>query len=368
MMRALLRALLVLVAGLFVLGTAASVYLALGGAGDAVRTLASGWDGPASDDPTPRRFQVREGQSAAEIGQALEQQGLIRSALVFRTLVRTRGVESKLGRGEYELRATMATGEIVDVLVAGSVARGRRFTIPEGWRAAEVAQRLETQGLVKAEAFLAVVAAPARIAPFHQLVGEPSSLEGYLFPETYEVELNASAEKIAELMVRQFDQQFDAELRRKARAVGLTLHQAVTLASIVEREAAVSQERRLISGVFHNRLKAAMPLQADPTVQYAVANQNPRAAAALGFWKQELQPEDLALPSPFNTYQVKGLPPGPICNPGLASLQAAVDPQPTEYYYFVARQDGSHVFARTLDEHNLNILRLGTPVAGAGGR
>lgn len=354
----MVRLLLILVAGVAVLVAAIGTYAVLGDAGGAIRGLQAFWDLPASDDPAPRVFEVREGQSASEVGRQLERQGLIRSALVFRVIVQTRGVESRIGRGVYVLRATMTTSQIVDVLVAGAMAPGRRMTVPEGWRAIQVARLLERIGAVKASEFMAVVADPGRIAPYHDLLENAPSLEGYLFPDSYELDTNPSAEAIAKRMVQEFDRRFTLELRRKAKALGLSLQQAVTLASIVEREAMLPEERRLISGVFHNRLRAGMPLQADPTVQYALASRDLDAAAAYDYWKQELTPDDLAVNSPYNTYLYRGLPPGPVCAPGLESLVAAVEPAQTDYLYFVARGDGGHAFARTLEEHLANIARM----------
>jgi UPF0755 protein len=155
-------------------------------------------------------------------------------------------------------------------------------------------------------------------------------------------------------MLAAFDEQVTPELRQAAQASGLTLHEAVTLASVVEREALKADERPLIAGVFFNRLRLGMPLDADPTVQYALAN-DPGNVERFGFWKQGLTLEDLAVDSPYNTYVNGELPPGPICNPGLASLEAVAHPAQTGYLYFVAREDGSHVFAETFEEHQRNV-------------
>lgn len=358
----ILRLLLILVAVLFVMGTAATVYLTLDDERGGLRGFVSQWDAPVNGDSSPRAFEIREGQSAVEIGRALEQQGLIRSALVFRLIVQSRNAEAKLGRGTYVLGSSMTTGQIVDALLAGPATRGRVFTIPEGWRAIQVGDHLERLGYVKATDFLEVVAKPERVAPFNHLIGDVPSLEGYLFPETYEIDSDAKSEAIVQRMVREFDRRMKGELRAKAQALELTLHQAVTLASIIEREAVVPEERRRISGVFHNRLRAGMPLQADATVQYALDSRDLQAAASFDFWKRDLTSEDLAISSPFNTYLVKELPPGPICSPGLASLEAAVTPEATDFYYFVAKGGGSHVFARTLAEHNRNVREAGKPI------
>jgi UPF0755 protein len=183
-----------------------------------------------------------------------------------------------------------------------------------------------------------------------------TSLEGFLFPDTYEFPSDATARDVIARMLDTFGQRFTPELREQARAQGLTVYQAVTLASIVEREAVLPEERPIIASVFLNRLRAGMHLNADPTVQYALGYQG----EGHGWWKRPLLLEDLEVDSPYNTYRHVGLPPGPICNPGLAALEAVVNPADTRYLYFVANDvagDGSHVFAETLEEHNANIAK-----------
>ena len=177
----------------------------------------------------------------------------------------------------------------------------------------------------------------------------PPRLEGYLFPETYEVPQKVSGPKAAEMMVRMFSQRVGTIIRSQPESK-LTPHQVLTLASIVEREAKQPSERPLIASVYLNRLAADLPLQADPTVQYALATRDGPAAGAYHYWKQDLTPADLQIDSPFNTYVISGLPPGPICNPGEPSIRAVLQPAKTDYLYFVATTDGSgtHLFARTL--------------------
>jgi UPF0755 protein len=187
---------------------------------------------------------------------------------------------------------------------------------------------------------------------------EAKSLEGFLFPDTYEVDRKATPTEIASTMLRQFERRYGADLRQAAAGRGLTLVQAVTLASIVEREAAHPEERPVISSVYNNRLQAGMRLEADPTVQYAVASLDRGADGRAALWKRDLTYEDLKTESPYNTYRVGGLPPAPICNPGLDSLRAASSPAATAYLFFVARGDGSHAFATTAEEHFANVQRF----------
>ena len=361
-----------------VVGVGVGVYGVLGDLPGTIRGVAARWDTPVSDDQTRRTFVVRPGQSAAEIGEELHGQGLIRSPFIFRMLVEGRGVGERIESGEYQLSPSMTTNEIVTVLARGAAQRGITLTIPEGWRAEQAAQKVEALGLGTAGEFMAVVragpaglprptaspgpgasgggATPANGPRLADLVPAGQSLEGYLFPDTYEVAKDADVRMLVEMMTRQFERKFTPLLPRAASS-GLSAHQLVTLASIVERVAARPAEQPVIASVYLNRLKAGMPLQADPTVQFAVANANPGEALGFGFWKQELTAADLRINSPYNTYVNRGLPPGPICSPGAAAIEAVVNPAQTDYYYFVARGDGSHAFARTEPEHRANVER-----------
>lgn len=339
------------------LATAGVAYLLLTSPQSLVSRALVNWDAPVSSEGTSRVFVVRPGQSALEIGEELERQGLIRSALAFRILAESRGLSSSLAAGEYELSPSMTTGEIVDILGHGRVRPGPTVTIIEGWRVEQVARKLEQVGAVRADEFLRVVADVGTLDLDSSLRPPSGSLEGYLFPDTYQLLPSMTSAEIARMMVKQLEAKFSPAMREAVARMGWTPHQAIILASIIEREAAAPSERGLISAVFHNRLRAGMPLQADATVQYAVANRDIDQAANFDFWKGELTPEDLAIDSPYNTYRMPGLPPGPICSPGLASLEAAIFPPETDFLYFVSRGDGSHVFARTLQEHLENTRK-----------
>ena len=303
---------------------------------------------------------VPNGATAADIGTQLQQLGLVRSGLVFRLAAEQSGVGSSLAAGDYELSKSMSTTEIVQVLAKGQVKRGLVATIPEGWRSEQIADRLEATGFASRDEFLQAVASPGAVPGFELLNNEPppARLEGYLFPETYQVSQKVSGSRAAELMLRMFSQRVGEELRSQPETK-LTSGQVVTLASIVEREAKVPSERATIASVYLNRLADNMPLQADPTVQYAVATRDGAAAAAYNYWR-DLSAADLEVASPFNTYMNAGLPPGPICNPGEASIKAVLQPAKTTYLYFVATADGSgtHLFATTLDQHNANVAKV----------
>ncbi|HZR97811.1 MAG TPA: endolytic transglycosylase MltG [Chloroflexota bacterium] len=332
---------------------AVGVYFVVGQVLDLAHGTIKGLDGPVSDDSTAVLFRVEPGQSAAQIGEALQRQGLVRSAQVFRLLVEQEGVAGHLAAGEYELSPSMSAREVVAALARGRVRRGLSITVPEGWRAEEIAWKLDVIAPGAGGEYLAGVYDAERFAADLDLP-PGASLEGFLFPDTYEWRPEDGAGGLVDRMVREFLQKFDGRRREAASARGLSLREAVTLASIVEREAMLPEERPLIAAVYYNRLALDMPLQADPTVQYALAEPQVPAPGDL-LWKRELSLSDLDVSSPYNTYRKRGLPAGPICNPGLSALDAVAQPATTDALYFVARSDGSHVFARTLDEHLANV-------------
>ena len=310
-------------------------------------------EGPASSDPTPVKFNVYPGDSAATIAQRLERERIIKNSWSFELQARWRGLESRLEVGEYVLSRDMKVSDILARLQQGRYI-GSRITIPEGWRATQIADLLQKEGAVGRDEFLKLMA-DGRLGDGILPKRPPgSSLEGYLFPDTYQLSGNVTASRAIEMMLQTFSRRFDRDLQQRAGDMGLTVHQVVTLASIVEREAVVASERPLMAGVYLNRLEAGMRLEADPTVQYAVAETRVPSA---NYWKAELTKSDLAADSPYNTYRYTGLPPGPISNPGLASLQGVLEAENTDYLYFVAREDGSHVFAKTFDEHLANVQK-----------
>ena len=235
--------------------------------------------------------------------------------------------------------------QVVTRLAEGDVF-ARPVTFPEGLTIKEMAVVFEKARLGTAIAFERAAADKALAAGFDP--GAPS-LEGYLFPSTYALGRQAGADATVRAMVEAFDHAFDAELRAEAAARHLSLREAVTLASLVEKETAQATERPIVAAVYHNRLAKRMPLQCDPTVVYALMR--------AGKWTGNIRRQDLQIQSPFNTYVNPGLPPGPIASPGKASLEAAVRPADVPYLYFVSRNDGTHVFAETLAEHNRNVAQ-----------
>jgi UPF0755 protein len=305
---------------------------------------------PASDDHTPVVFIVEAGETAGDIALRLEHLGLINDAELFRLLARYHKVDSKLEAGRYELRADMTMEEIIEALQHGRLEE-IMVTIPEGWRAEQIAEVLTEKMGVDGEEFLALVQGGDFDYEFLHDRPPGATLEGFLFPDTYYLPVQPTALDIIERMLANFDQRFTSELRQAAVEREMTIHQVVTLASIVEREAVVAEERPVIAGVFLNRLTAGMTLDACPTVQYALGYQEDTGQ----WWKTPLTLEELnRVNSPYNTYLHRGLPPGPICNPGLASIQAVLEPVESDYLYFVAKGDGSHAFAKTFEEHLQN--------------
>jgi len=316
---------------------------------------------PASDDPTPVIFTVQPGETASDIALRLKRLGLITDAELFRLLARYRKADSKLEAGRYELRANMTMEEIIEALQHGRLEEVV-VTIPEGWRAEQIAEMLAEEVGLDSDEFLALVwdggseSALGGIFDYEFLRDRPpgAGLEGFLFPDTYYLPVHSSALDVVERMLANFDRRFTPEMRQMAAERGMTIYEVITLASIVEREAVVAEERPLIAGVFLNRLAKGMPLDACPTVQYALGYQEETGQ----WWKTPLTLEELEqVNSPYNTYLHPGLPPGPICNPGLASILAVLQPAETDYLYFLAKGDGSHAFAKTFEEHLHNQRR-----------
>jgi UPF0755 protein len=286
---------------------------------------------------------IEPGSNTRAIGEQLIRAGVVRNDATFRAALWRTGRARSLQAGEFRFDAPMTPVAVIEKIARGEV-YNRRLTFPEGLTIQEMARIFEQQGFGKAAAMMEAARDPSAIRDI-----DPSAtdLEGYLFPETYAMPRDTTASRLVELMVGRFKQVFTAELQQAAQALGLTSRQAVTLASLVEKETALPSERPIVAAVYLNRLKIGMGMQADPTVIYALQR--------AGRYNGNLRRSDLAFDSPYNTYRYPGLPPGPIASPGLASLKAAVSPAAVDFLYFVSRNDGSHVFARTLSEHNDNV-------------
>jgi UPF0755 protein len=302
--------------------------------------------GPVSRDGQPIVVEVPPGASLGEVSRQLADAGLLRSARAFEALARWRGAARSLRAGEYELSPSLGAAEVLDHLVRGLV-RMHRVALPEGLTAAEIAARLEEQGLAEAEAFLRVV----RDRETAEALGiEGEGLEGFLFPETYHFARGLAPFEIARAMVAQF-QAVWSEIEPEARELGLSMGEIVTLASLVEKETGAPEERPLIAAVFHNRLRRSMRLETDPSVIYGIADFDGRLR------RVHLEDEH----NPYNTYRIPGLPPGPIASPGAAALRAVVRPAESDHLFFVSRNDGTHVFSRTYREHAAAVRRYQNP-------
>jgi UPF0755 protein len=295
---------------------------------------------------------IGPGESPQDIGVRLEELGVIDSALQFRILVSFMGFQHMLQAGQYEFDRGTPTLEAVLRIRQGRTSP-IHVVLREGLRREEIALILEREGVVSAEVFLT---ASETLYLYDFLADLPpgASLEGYLFPATYNFRHKMPGQEVVGAMLSAFGQNLAPELRQEALAAGLPLHAVVILASIVEREAQVPEERPIIAQAFLKRLRLGMHLEADPTVQYALA-EDPANAGQYGYWKEALTEADLAVDSLYNTYLNSGLPPGPIASPGLDSIQAVIHPASTEYLYFVAKPDGSHAFAETFEEHLKNV-------------
>ena len=296
---------------------------------------------------------VDKGESATDIGHALAAAGVVRSSRLFEVLVGVTGVQDSLEAGEYDFDPGMPAIEVVQRIATGRTA-SRQVTIPEGLRDEQIGDLLEKSHVVSKSDFMAALDKSNYQVPFLSQLQDDDDLEGFVFPASYQFSRTVTATQV----VQELLQGFQDNVADKVQIEGqdLTLEQVVTLASIVEREAAVPGDRPLIASVYLNRLRAGIPLQADPTVQFALAA-DPSNVSQFGYWKKELTLDDLQVQSPYNTYVNQGLPPGPIANPGLASIEAVIRPAHTDYLFFVAKPDGSHVFAKTLQEHLQNVQK-----------
>jgi UPF0755 protein len=288
---------------------------------------------------------IKSGTGTRAIGQHLVDAGIVRDQLTFRMALWLSGRAARLKAGEYRFTDPATPGEVI-----GKLARGEVFvipvTFPEGLTIDEMAKIVEARGFGPASAFVAAARDASLVREFDPAARD---LEGYLFPETYPLSRHADAPRIVRLMADAFDRALSPELRAAAAARGLSIRQLVTLASIVEKETANPEERPIVASVYENRLRIGMLLQCDPTVIYALERE--------GRYHGNLHHDDLFIDSPYNTYRYAGLPPGPIAAPGRESLEAVVHPAESDFLYFVSRNDGSHAFATSLEEHDRNVQK-----------
>ncbi|TAM75503.1 endolytic transglycosylase MltG [bacterium] len=295
--------------------------------------------------PWPQRATtvvIAEGSGVGAIAEQLHREGVLKYPAALRLLVRLRGASSKLHAGEYAFAPRQSADAILRRLLIGGIAPYARVTIPEGFTARQIAQRLAAAGLGDERTYERIFLRTPLTIDGQRTV----NMEGFLFPDTYDFEHHASPRENAARMVTEFVGRLPPDALERAHALGMTIPQVVTVASLIEREAKVDGERALMAGVYYHRLQLDMPLEVDATIEYAL----PAHHAVVTY-------RDLSVDSPYNTYRHTGLPPTPIANPGAASLHAAFEPQVSPYLYYVYRGQGHHAFARTLAEQQANIAR-----------
>jgi UPF0755 protein len=319
-------------------------------------------DDVASYEPQPSpgeaiAVSVEPGDAPSKIADTLERAGVIESGTRFRVLAQLMGFDRLLQAGTYDLQENMPELDVLYRLRNGIVTT-RFVTVVEGWQIAEIADAVAAQGFDRDD-FLTAAASHDYDYPFVSQIPNGDSLQGYLYPATYPLRAGDDGRAIVSAMLAAFDANVPDDVAAQAMAVGLTLHEVVTLASIIEREAVVPEEKPIMAQVFLSRLLFGFRLEADPTVQFALAV----AGLDTGpdtYWKSPLTAEDLAFDSFYNTYVYFGLPPGPISSPSADSIAAVINPSETTYLFFVAKPDGSHAFSMTFAEHNANVeLYLG---------
>ena len=297
---------------------------------------------PASATPEEVVITIPAGQSLKATTETLFKSEIITNPFKFNMVARLKGYDKQLKAGEYALAATMPPIKILEKLVKGEV-KLYKLTVPEGLNIHQIAELVAQSGFAEQAVFIEN-ATDAAFAREHDLTAD--TFEGYLYPETYYFPKKVSPKTIISSMVRRFRLVFKPEWEERGKQLGFSIHQVVTLASIIEKETGASFERPLISSVFHNRLKKKMRLESDPTVIYGLKN-----------FDGNLNRKHLETLTPYNTYKIKALPPGPIANPGSASLEAALYPADTKYIYFVSKKDNTHQFSTNLIDHNQAVRK-----------
>lgn len=294
---------------------------------------------PVSNAIEPVTITIKKGMSTHDIGNILYEKGIVKNAFIFRAMAKIQGLDSNLQAGNYVFTRRMSSQEIVKMLSQGQTAYNE-ITIPEGYTVKQIAKLIEDKKLGNKEKFIQL-AKHYEIYNYMKGNGQVEIMaEGFVFPATYRLAADVTEQELLEMMVKQFDKVFDDKMRQQAANKGLSIRQVVILASLVEKEAQLDSDRPIIAGVFFNRLKNDMPLQSCATIQYI-----------LGYPKPELTVSDTQIESPYNTYINRGLPPGPIANPGIDAIKAVLYPAETDFLYFVADKNGAHHFSRTYEEH-----------------
>lgn len=295
-----------------------------------------------ADGAAAREVVIPKGSTVKSISKILKDENMIKDSFVFELYCKINEKSDKIKAGKYSISSSMDIPEIVEVIVSGkALIDTMKFTIPEGYKLDQIVNKISSLGVVSPESIQTALDAEKYEYDFLlQIPDREKKLEGYLFPDTYEIYRDTTAEAIIDKLLGRFDTIFTEEYRNRAKELDMTIDQVIILASIIEREAKLDTERKTISAVFQNRLKKNMMLQSCATVQYLFKEP-----------KEVLSYKDLEIESPYNTYKHAGLPPGPIASPGLKAIEAALYPEEVDLLYFFAKDDGSHVFSRTYNEH-----------------
>lgn len=300
-------------------------------------------DTPADPQAQTEDVSIVSGMNLTQVAQLLSESGLIRSAFKFRLLARSQNQSGQIQAGDYEFSTDMTPREILEILTLGKV-KLNRLTIPEGFSLKQIAAAIETAGLNSAAAVKKAAADP-NVLKQYTIPG--TTAEGYLYPETYFFAQKTSAQAMVITMLQRFETVFTDEMEKRANEMGFSRHEVVTLASIVEKETGNAAEYPIIASVFHNRLKKGMRLESDPTVIFGIGDK----------YDGDITRKHLTTPTPYNTYTIAGIPPGPIASPGKGALDAVLNPADTPYYFFVSKNDGSHHFSKTYAEHSRMVKK-----------
>jgi UPF0755 protein len=317
------------------------IFLFIGAAG-VYLNIVSYAQKPPNTAPVEQAVVVQSGQGFKTLSTLLYQKGVILHPVKFRLFARIKGYDKRIKAGEYMLSSVMTPEKILETMVEGKVYL-HRLTIPEGYNLKQIARAVENAGFASESDFLKAAADPDLV---HAKGIDAQTFEGYLFPDTYYFPRGITPENIISAMVKRFWSVFKPEWEEQTKTLGMTIHQVITLASIIEKETAVPDERPIISSVYHNRLKRNMRLESDPTVIYG-----------MGDFNGNITRKDLERPTPYNTYIMKGLPPGPISNTGAKAIVAALYPADTKFLYFVSRNNQTHHFSTNFKDHNRAVRK-----------
>lgn len=290
-----------------------------------------------------KKFIIQNGESSEDISKRLREEGLIKNSFIFDIYAWQTKKDSKLRAGEYDIPKNISIKDIIGILSSMRAKEQNKITIIEGWKNTEIAQYLDERGLAKKSDVLGVLKKRSLWWNNYEILWDlPQGvdLEGYLFPDTYLIFKNATIDDIIKKMISNLDKKVDSQMKKDIKAQNMNIHKILTLASIIEKEVISDEDRAIVSGIFHKRLEEGIGLQADSTVNYITGKSKTRSSL-----------DDISLDNPYNTYKYRGLPPGPINNPGLSAIRAAVYPKDSPYFYFLTTPESRVIYSKNFDEH-----------------